>query len=319
MRDANLDHDIRCSNSCTRAGITALLLSSLAISLLQPLTEAKALDALRKYVTLRLALGDSLRQLDDDKCWGKLGRGQPEDQNIEEWTLFELKEHRCEFKLEPVKGQQPTSPPKSHGPSIRETISFEEKLGLKVFRGIVPIHAVYDSLGKLIDPAITTPARSYSYRSDQSIMRWQNLWSRLLVQRMDELRKHVEERVKKLKGPLYLSGPLDHLMLKDIRTIAKHEFDSIKQFELGLPEQKALTLPWMGIPLGLVSATTFIELGLLLSTAYFWLFYREARLLESFPAPGTLFGVFTRTRPVREMFLFLVMIPPIAATLLAGS
>jgi hypothetical protein len=48
--------DIRCSDACTRAGLTALLISALAFSMLPFLARREALDALGKYMALRLSL-----------------------------------------------------------------------------------------------------------------------------------------------------------------------------------------------------------------------------------------------------------------------
>mgnify|MGYP003395328783 CR=1 len=45
--------DIRCSSACSRAAVTALLLSAIAISIIQPINEMKALTALSKYISLR--------------------------------------------------------------------------------------------------------------------------------------------------------------------------------------------------------------------------------------------------------------------------
>ena len=67
--NGSLQLDFRCSNSCTRAGLTALLFAALAFAMLWPVEKAKQFDGLGKYVSLRLELKDSLDQLEGDPCW----------------------------------------------------------------------------------------------------------------------------------------------------------------------------------------------------------------------------------------------------------
>jgi hypothetical protein len=60
-----------------------------------------------------------------------------------------------------------------------------------------------------------------------------------------------------------------------------------------------------------------IEVALLLLTAYFWIWYREARVSPNFPVSGTLFGALARSASSRFMFSLLILLPPIAAALVA--
>ena len=56
--------DIRCSNSCTRAGLAALFLSAVALMMLQPLTKTKQLNAHLEYLVIRVAMKDMLVKFD---------------------------------------------------------------------------------------------------------------------------------------------------------------------------------------------------------------------------------------------------------------
>lgn len=82
-------------------------------------------------------------------------------------------------------------------------------------------------------------------------------------------------------------------------------------------EQIGITLPPLGFPIGLAPATLIIEIGIILMTFYFLLYYREARLSSSFPAPATLFGVVGRTPLFRWVFRMVLLVPVIASGTLA--
>src|SRR2546422_4275700 len=60
-------------------------------------------------------------------------------------------------------------------------------------------------------------------------------------------------------------------------------------------EQPDIALPSFGIPIGLLRSITIIELGMLFTLFYFWLYYRDARSSRQFPLRATLFGVVART------------------------
>lgn len=101
--------DIRCSNACTRAGLTALLFSALAISMLQPLTKQKTFEALGKYIGSRLALQYALDELDADPCWQSLNRSES---GASKWTISRLTEYQCTSKTkEPETKPEPAAPP----------------------------------------------------------------------------------------------------------------------------------------------------------------------------------------------------------------
>jgi hypothetical protein len=86
-----------------------------------------------------------------------------------------------------------------------------------------------------------------------------------------------------------------------------------------LKEHASITLPNLAVPIGFVQATTLVELSTLLSLFYFWQYYREARRSGHFPAAGTLFGVFARTRFTRAVFVVLLCTPPASAAILASK
>jgi len=103
--------DNRCSEACVRAGLTALLFSALAISLIQPLIRQKAFDALEHYIALRLTLTYMLDELDRTECWQELNHSGPGVLAPNKWTITKLVEHKCIYKqTEPETNPELTAP-----------------------------------------------------------------------------------------------------------------------------------------------------------------------------------------------------------------
>ena len=84
-----------------------------------------------------------------------------------------------------------------------------------------------------------------------------------------------------------------------------------------LLKERTFTFPSIGVPLDITSATLLVEIGLLLLTSYFWIWYREARVSPNFPASATLFGALARSVSSRFIFSLLIALPPTAAALVA--
>lgn len=85
---------MRCSTACTRAGLLALVMSLLALLLIQPLRKEWDIRALGRYVSLRLDLSESLKELDQDPCWKALTMGQ-DGKNANRWPLSKLHDIFC--------------------------------------------------------------------------------------------------------------------------------------------------------------------------------------------------------------------------------
>src|SRR2546425_13072268 len=82
-------------------------------------------------------------------------------------------------------------------------------------------------------------------------------------------------------------------------------------------EQPDIALPSFGIPIGLLRSITIIELGMLFTLFYFWLYYRDARSSRQFPLRATLFGVVARTPAPGSIFFGFLLIPSATAAILA--
>jgi hypothetical protein len=86
-----------------------------------------------------------------------------------------------------------------------------------------------------------------------------------------------------------------------VEQLSKFNLPNIDEGERLLKEA-TITFPTFGIPVNAISGTLFIEAALLLLSAYFWIWYREARLSPTFPATGTVFGALARSKSSRLMF-----------------
>jgi hypothetical protein len=107
------------------------------------------------------------------------------------------------------------------------------------------------------------------------------------------------------------------LTVSDVTEIADFSLPAIAEAESLMEKHASVTLPSLGVPVSLIQATTLVELGILVSLFYFWLYYAEARRSPRFPADTTLFGALLRTRISRFAFFLLLATPPLTAAILA--
>lgn len=340
--------DINCSNACIRAGLAALLFSALAISMLQPLIHGNALNAISKYVSWRFALKEALGQLDTDPCWEELTKSGLGDQESKEWGFNFLLEYKCEPKQR-TSGMKPQVMEPFAYSWVYKDKAFKQSFigktdnswiasslinlghsfanaqpatpqGLKITVPIFPIHEVVDLLSELGDGQVLMLARSFSYRYDLSIYKWETLRHTLIIKNES---KEIPVITIPSKGKSYFVATysrdklIKYLTLQDVRSLATYELPDLSEVEFLKKESGRISLPWTATPLGLGSASTFVELAILLSLIHFWLFQREAQYSNFFPAPGTLFGAFNRTQISQMIFLVLIIVPPASAVMLA--
>jgi len=109
----------------------------------------------------------------------------------------------------------------------------------------------------------------------------------------------------------------EHLTLADVKLLAAFEYLEPSIIEQVFTEQTRITLPNAGSPISLGTSTGLVEFGLLVSLIYFWLYQREVRFSPTFPAAGSIFAVFARTRASRNLFVSFVSAPAWCAVLLA--
>ncbi|HEY1266713.1 MAG TPA: hypothetical protein VGH16_05615 [Candidatus Binatia bacterium] len=304
------EFDIRCSNACTKAGAAALLLSAVALGMLQPLTKSQQLDAVTKYYSGRLALHDAINRLDKDPNWllllkdEKLGR-----QAAKEWTLDTI----LKYKVHP------------EGRPGLITKSKEEFLGegVSMLASGMTLQAPRDiefELTLLGDGSLLSHARGFSNQINRSIYRWTYLRTMIVLfskgKRQTEIVTHFPDE-KTAYVPSVTRDDLLALTIPEIIELASYEPVEETKLDALVRDDATLTLPSVGIPFNIIPAASLVEMALLLTSIYFWLYLREAKTSDNFPPSGTLFGVFSRSAPSRLVFRLLLLAPPVAAALLA--
>ncbi len=319
--------DVRCSNPCTRAGFAVLLFTTLAFAILGPLDTAKRLEALGKYFTLRMELKDALDELEGDPCWKNLVSA--EGDKVSNWTLSKLIEFRCPSA--PPSEKKRSDPPKTqlHRQENSEIKPQTDKkqdetppaqvqgFSVEIVLNLWEFEKIANALTELGNSETIRLARSYSYRFDRSIYRWEMLRHRILKRIREALRTSGPPSKSSVKPPnTSLEEEIKYLTFEDIRRLANYEQPELGELEPHIKELSQFNLPSLGIPLGLIMATRIIESALLFFFAYFWLFQREAMLSKNYPATGTLFGVFQRTFISRNMFKVFMALPSVVAVLL---
>jgi hypothetical protein len=110
----------------------------------------------------------------------------------------------------------------------------------------------------------------------------------------------------------------ENLSIDDARALADFQFLNPTLVEQAILDETRINLPNAKTSLTLGTSTNLVELAILLSVFYFWLYQQEARRSSTFPAPGTLFGVFSQSRTSLIVFQLLVATPACCAALLAS-
>ncbi len=264
-----------------------------------------------------------ITKLDADPMWKAFKASDLGKEASKAWTLAQLLGYRVEssFAIEIPESSAKESL-ESHDKSERDPRlpTAPNAVGISKRVLIGPLHSLAEMLEKLGDGDLLAQARHYSFRYNRAIFKWGNLLFQL-VRGSIETSEQDFNRYRSKESyyvPTYSRDILlNNLTLPEIRTLIIFEMPRSSDIDDFYKDNAKVTLPWIGMPLGLASGTLFVEIGLLISTIYFWLYYREAQLSNNFPAKGTLFGVFFRTRFSIIMFELFVAIPAIAASLLA--
>jgi hypothetical protein len=330
------DFSMTCSRACTRAGLTILVLSALAIAMLQPLEGARASEALGQYISLRYELRNALARLDLNQCWKVLKKSAAGNDAVNKWNLSKLTKYQCnpEEALEkPPQSDTPTLPKKKDTPlpTSKEPLRPNPPGFFHVEISLSEVDESIQILTKLLNANLLDDASSSSHAFKISISNWKDLLYRSLTENesketiiisipqseMTEETSNMQQDKREQESIVPKTDLLNFLTLKSIKDLSEYEFPKSSEIESLLKELDRLSIPSIAIPVRTIAATNFVELFLLIAIVYFWLFFREARSSPYFPFPGTLFGVFSKTFISRVVFFILVSLPVIASTLLA--
>lgn len=332
--------DIRCSSACARAAITALILSAIALSMIQPIKELLALNALVKYTFLREQLRIELDELENDFNWKSLQDSKFGIQAVMEWSIAKLLEYECKDPPTEPKEKSTTETPDINQTKLKEKkpiISIPDDVppsapsvpkGFGVVRRLYNIRKISSILFELGNLEMIRLARSASYMSNIQIYNWELLRYRILQEntglipvgkgistfRSDQSppKFYTEDRTYFNRDTL-----LEYLTLHNVRELSNYRFPDTKDLDLSIRDRAKFILPSLKQPIAFTSAIIFIEFGIALSVLYFWVYQREAQSSNTYPAPGTMFGVFSRTYLTKLIFLILSVLPLAASVLLA--
>ena len=299
--------------------------------MLSPLESGNARIALQNYISLRVALKEEVDQIPADPCWQKLSAQIGGTNVVKDLTLTELGMYECtqtspadDSDAEPIISVQAVTSP-------REGLHLTWEPGEPSKKGLPPnppvnvrlvniyplpyLNPTIKILTELADESMLDAARQYSPKIRNSI----NSWT------MSGFRMHKKilaaQRVMMLRSVIRSGIPSDKDMfeftlanIEELSNFALPDPVAYEELRVGHP-----TIQTPGVPLQiqLEAGSVLLEIGILLTGIYFWIFYREARVSSNFPASGTLFAAFRRTRASRVIFTLLIIAPALCSLVLA--
>lgn len=107
-----------------------------------------------------------------------------------------------------------------------------------------------------------------------------------------------------------------NMTLRTAQELSDFEYPELSQYELLFRKFTVLDTQWTPLTVQIVHAVTYVELGLLISLAYFWLMFFEATKSGTSTREGTIFTAVRRTQFTRFLFLVFVSLPSFVALLL---
>ena len=156
-------------------------------------------------------------------------------------------------------------------------------------------------------------ATRLSYSSKYSIDRWLELFGRRLWQGGSRPKVSDDGTWLIPKDDFY-----KFLTLQDFIAFDSLEYPSLSVIDSAQTHLR-IQAPSIPISSDLGTGVMLTQFGLLLSVSYFLLYQREARYSVTFPASGTFFAIFNRTRTRNTIFLFLAVLPPIMSLLITSQ
>ena len=211
--------------------------------------------------------------------------------------------------------QPKTTPKKDTSRKILRT----KKLPLAPIQGLrleTPINQLFeisDTLKKLNESELLTLARNYNNDFNFSIFKWENLQYRLLLSNSDDTAwadwDVVSSDTKREKSNL-----LDLLTIDDIIKLAKYEYPEWDKVE-SMIEKSKINIPSFSQKYRIIDASILIEIVILISIIYFWVFLVEAILSSNYPETGTFFNAISRTTISKFYFFCLLLFPAVISVL----
>ncbi len=322
--------DTAASAACVRSGAFALLLSLALLLLIPNWREQPMYAALRVYVAERLDLASAIERLDDDPIWQKY---KATNEAAESLSIAQLSSIHVEItagdKVEPVRpklalrSKEKIRKPGS-GTNLTPPTTAPILLKASLVMEVPEAPRLVESLIKLNDSDTLTRTRQVSNYFSFSIARWASKRSTLVYRNYIAnlsnpcISKELEVPHQEEKPPGFipaLGGEtlLRCLTVRDVRELAHFEQPTVSNpIELGGRIGPMIEVAPGSLPRGaieLYSATVAAQVLLFFVVMYFGAFAREAVVSATFPAPGTLFGAFRRSRWTLLVLFFAPLVP----------
>src|SRR4029078_5688541 len=157
-----------------------------------------------------------------------------------------------------------------------------------------PAIQAISALLSLNNTAQLEKARRGYYLNDYSIYRWK----------------------LRLNSALLAGNNYDNITFRSVKELSDFEYPDMSQYEDLFRRNVLLDTQWTPISVRLDHAVVFIELGLLIALAYFWLLFLEATYSGTSKRQGTIFMAASRTGLTRSLAFVFLACPSIIVGLL---
>lgn len=328
--------DTSASRACTQAGAFALLLAAFLIVLIPNWLDRPREVALAQYVTYREALAEQVGLLDADQGWHIFLAGHDENK-VESMSLSSLSQAVISYAssaaptarpAEPTRKEPtaapPPEPPRSSPRSPGAPAAPQDAVAT-IVGPVGTISSIISLLEKLNDPKVLTQSMRESNYFSNSIMRWGDKRSEMIAENVFqhscstlpfvETTLRPGELVPDYYAPLLKrDAMLNCLTLADVRQLANFELPTFANpFLQDGRIKKELEIRPGALPADLFTATLSVQLLLAITLLYFAAFAREAVASERFPARGTIFSAFMRSRITLASMLLALFAPLLAS------
>jgi hypothetical protein len=318
------DIDKVASEACTRSGAFALLVSVLLLVLCISLQGRKADRALADYIAARENLVMFIDELQKDQMWQKYTESHSD---ADQKPLAQLMSAKVEMGSSPkTVVQKPEEKPRksieSNPPNSSNmvppaptnlTVSFSFNVG-----ELSEMSHIVQSWRTLNDSDMLTRGRESSNYFSFSIVKWVNRRGNLMYENVRTGKCMVSEF--EMPPRLFKSAQdirrlndealMNCVTLRDLSKLAQYELPQMPvPAQLGTKIGRDVDLSPGSLPKDPYAASLVAEGLLFFALAYFSAFTREAVSTESFPARGTLFGAFSKTRGLLIVFYFALWAP----------
>lgn len=285
--------------------------------------------ALAHYVTYRTNLAEKINSLDTDEAWQQFLASHNRDV-VESMSLSALSnvivsdEASQATVIEPAQSAKPSIPPPANN-TILAPPSAPTNLRASFAESINTVFAMIALLNKLNDPRLLTQSMRESNYFSVSIMKWGDERNLLITHNMYH---HLCNHASWVVPTLPLGSPvpdyfaplldkkamLDCLTLADARELSAFELPAFPNpFQADGRIQKDLDIRPGTLPADLFTASLCVQFLVAFALLYFSVFAREAILSDTFPANGTIFGAFSRSRGTLLSMLLALFAPLMAS------